>query len=469
MTQTKIEFSSFRDPSGFLFEYKASLYRQVNKRYQTEYDHLMSSGLYDDLINQGLMVPHEEVVDIPGPHSELMYKIIKPEKVDFISYPYEWTILQFRGAALTTLRIAKLALEHGMILKDASAYNIQFHRGGWTIIDTLSFERHEEGKPWVAYKQFCQHFLAPMAIMTYKDARLGLMSRLFIDGIPLGIASKLLPFHSRLRLGLIAHIHLHARSQKRYADKAVNEDMKSGKFNQQSMFKLLESLRQTVKSLNTKTEETGWANYYEITNYSEEAFEEKKVIVESFIDLVKPNTVWDLGANTGEFSRIASRKGIFTVAFDVDPSAVAKNYIQVRQDRDLYQLPLIMDLTNPSPALGWAHQERKALVERGPVDMVMALALVHHLAISNNLPFEKLAKFFVNICEYLIIEFIPKSDSQVEHLLKTRVDIFDEYTIEGFEKAFSTYFEIIRTQALTDTDRIIYLMKLKKASSKAIT
>ncbi len=461
MNQDVSEFSSFRDPSGFLFKSEGILFRQINNSYKDDYEHLMSSGLYDDLIKQGLMVLHEEVLYISAPQPSTAYKIIKPQEVDFISYPYEWCLLQFRGAALTTLRIAKLALDHGMILKDASAYNIQFHRGRWCLIDTLSFERYEEGKPWVAYKQFCQHFLAPMAIMAYKDIRLGLMSRLFIDGIPLDVASKLMPFHSKFRFGLLTHLYLHARSQKRYADKAVSEDMKSGKFNQQSMLKLFESLRQTVKSLNTKLDGTEWANYYESTNYSEKAFEEKKAIVESFIDLVKPNTVWDLGANIGEFSRIASKKGIYTIAFDIDPGAVAKNYIQVRQDRDMYQLPLIMDLTNPSPALGWAHQERKALVERGPVDMVLALALIHHLAISNNLPFEKIAKFLEKICKYLIIEFIPKSDSQVAKLLKSREDIFNDYNIISFESVFAQCFEILKKHAIPGSGRIVYLMRIK--------
>jgi ribosomal protein L11 methylase PrmA len=227
------------------------------------------------------------------------------------------------------------------------------------------------------------------------------------------------------------------------------------------MKKLVESLRQTVKSINVDIGKTEWENYYEITNYSRESFETKKGVVDSFIDLVKPDNVWDLGANTGEFSRIASEKGIFTVAFDIDPGAVVKNYLQVRKDRDENLIPLIMDLTNPSPNLGWAHQERQSLIERGPVDLALALALVHHLAISNNVPLEKIASFFKSICKHLIIEFIPKSDSQVSRLLQTRRDIFVDYHKDGFEKAFERYFEIKNQQSIVDSERIIYLMKVK--------
>jgi hypothetical protein len=461
MSESSKEFASFRDPSGFLFYREGVLYRQVNQVYQAHYDLMMESGLYDDLIAQGLMVAHEEVEDVQSPQPVEAYKIICPEKVGFISYPYEWCFHELRSAALTTLRLVRLALDHGMILKDASAYNLQFVDGRWKLIDTLSFEKYEEGTPWVAYKQFCQHFLAPLALMAYRDQRLNLMSRLFIDGIPLDIASELLPFKTKLRFGLMTHIHLHARTQKRYAGKEVSREEVKGKVSKQSLIGLLDSLRNTVKGLSIKTTGTEWAEYYDATNYSETAFEEKKSIVSRFIERVDPSTLWDLGANNGEFSRLASDRGIFTVAFDVDPNAISKAYIQARKDREENLLPLVMDLTNPSPGLGWGHRERQSLMDRGPVPMALALALVHHLAISNNVPLPKLAQFFREICEYLVIEFVPKSDSQVQRLLASREDIFDEYTVDGFEAAFGSYFETLEKQSVPESERILYLLHSK--------
>jgi len=461
MRETHSQGASFRDPSGFLFSTDGVLYRQVNQVYQKHYDCMMSSGLYDTLISQNLMVAHDEIEKMDPPNPKLSYKIIKPEVVDFVSYPYEWSFLQLRGAALTTLRLARVGLDYGMILKDASAYNMQFHQGRWQLIDTLSFEIYEEGDPWVAYKQFCQHFLAPLALMAFCDQRLNLISRLFIDGIPLDIASKLLPFQTKMRFGLLTHIHLHARTQKRYADKEVNRDQVRGKFNQKALVGLLDSLRNTVKNLSVKVDKTEWANYYGETNYSPSAFEQKKAIVNSFIERVEPRKVWDLGANTGEFSRLASDKGIYTVAFDVDPGAVSQNYIQTRKHRETHLLPLVMDLTNPSPGLGWGHRERQSLGERGPVDLVLALALVHHLAISNNVPFEKLAQFFREICNQLIIEFIPKSDSQVQRLLRSREDIFTNYTTAEFEAAFGVFYTIIEKHQVPESERILYLFEAK--------
>ncbi len=455
------EFASFRDPSGFLFYQDGVLYRQVNQEYQSHYDQMMESGLYQELVENGLMVAHEEVDIAKAPQPELAYKIIQPEKVRFISYPYEWCFHELRSAALMTLRLTRMALNHGMILKDASAYNLQFVDGSWKLIDTLSFETYEEGTPWVAYKQFCQHFLAPLALMAKRDLRLNLMSRLFIDGIPLDVAAKLLPFGTKLNFGLMTHIHLHARTQARYAGKEVKQEEVKGKVSQQALIGLLDSLRNTVKGLSVKTTGTEWAEYYDITNYSDTAFEEKKAIISKFVDEIQPDEVWDLGANNGEFSRIASDRGIFTLAFDIDANAISKAYIQARKSRETNLLPLVMDLTNPSPGLGWAHRERQSLIERGPVPMAFALALVHHLAISNNVPLPKLAQFFGEVCENLVIEFVPKADSQVQRLLASRLDIFDDYTEEGFEAAFKTQFDILHKVSVPESERTLYLMRVK--------
>jgi ribosomal protein L11 methylase PrmA len=181
--------------------------------------------------------------------------------------------------------------------------------------------------------------------------------------------------------------------------------------------------------------------------------------VSQFIEKINPVSVWDLGANLGIFSRIASDKGIPTVAFDVDHNAIEKNYLDCVSRHDTFLLPLLLDLTNPSPGIGWRNKERMSLVERGSVDMVLALALIHHLAITNNLPFEEIAGFLNQICNWLIIEFIPKNDDQVKRLLSTREDIFSKYNQQNFEKGFSKYFSIKSSIKIKDSDRALYLMQ----------
>ena len=447
---------SFRDPSGFLFYREGAVYRQVNISYKENYDYFMDSGLYESLTNSSLLISHEES-HVKAAQPNNVYKIIKPELIPFISYPYEWSFSQLKEAALITLQIQKKSLEFGMTLKDGSAYNIQFRNGAPIFIDTLSFEKYQEGQSWVAYRQFCQHFLAPLALMANCDIRLGQLLRLDVDGVPLDLASSLLPFRTWLKFSLLSHIHLHAKSQKHFANKTVNKNGR--KMSRLSFLGLIDSLKAAIKQLKWIPKGTEWAEYYKDNNYSQEALEHKKEIVEAFLEKVNPLRVWDLGANTGYFSRISSGKGIQTISFDFDAAAVEKNYRSCCEEGETKILPLLLDLSNPSPGVGWENQERMSLLERGPVDAVLALALVHHLGISKNLPLNRIAEFFADICNTLIIEFVPKSDSQAQRLLATREDIFPNYTQAAFEAEFDQYFFMPNSVRIKDSKRTLYLMQ----------
>lgn len=459
--QNKRLASSFRDPSGFLFTRDDQLYRQVNRHYQVDYEQLISSGLYQRLVDEHLLIPHTEAAVDPA-EPEIAYKILQPETVPFISYPYEWSFNQLKDAALATLAIQKHSLSHGMSLKDASAYNIQFHKGRPVLIDSLSFEAYRTGQPWVAYRQFCQHFLAPLALMAYRDVRLSQLTRVYIDGVPLDLASTLLPFRTRFSPSLFMHIHAHASAQKRFAGQT---DAKSTQrqMSKNAFIGIIDSLTSTVKKLQWRPQGTEWVDYYSATNYSDTAEAAKGALVERYLEQIKPELVWDLGANTGKFSRLASHKGIQTMAFDIDPGAVERSYLLTKEGDETRILPLVLDLTNPSSSLGWHHHERDSLLERGPADAVMALALIHHLAIANNVPLGNLASFFHEAGKWLIIEFVPKGDSQVDRLLATREDIFPNYTLAGFEQAFSPYFTIHAAEPIADSDRVLYLLERSAA------
>lgn len=448
--------SSFRDPSGFLFLKKDSIYRQINKSYKNDYEHLMKSGLYSKLVENQLLIPHKEV-DMQGPDHGKAYKIIEPEPLPFISYPYEWCFSQLKDAALLTFKIEKIAMDYEMTLKDSSAYNIQFKNGKPVLIDTLSFKKYLKGETWVAYRQTCQHFVAPLALMAYSDIRLNQLLRIYIDGIPLDLASTLLPSRTGFKASLLSHIHLHSKSQKHFAGREVK--VGTHKISRLSFLALIDSLDATVKSMKWQPEGTEWADYYQDTNYSEEALEYKKEIIKRLLGKTSTKKLWDLGANDGFFSRVASGQGIYTVSFDVDPAAVEKNYLQSVKNCETNILPLILDLTNPSPSIGWENKERISLIKRGPVDTAFSLALIHHLAITNNLPIGKIADFFDSICSYLIIEFVPKDDSQIQRMLSTREDIFPDYTKEVFEKEFKKYFTIKQVEKIKDSKRTLYLME----------
>jgi ribosomal protein L11 methylase PrmA len=451
---------SFRDPSGHMIVLDGRLLRQVNLIYQSNYDQLISSGLYEDLTKDGLLVMHEEV-EIDGLADPQAYKLLEPEVLPFISYPYEWSFSQLKDAALATLEIQKRALARGMSLKDASAYNIQFAGCRPVLIDTLSFEAYQEGKPWIAYRQFCQHFLAPLALMSLKDVRLGLMLRDFIDGIPLDLAAALLPWRTRLNPGLMMHIHLQSSVQKRYTEESADPGKPSQQagVSKQGLLGIIDSLESAVRKLQWKPDQTAWADYYQGDSYTGTGTDHKQTLVREFLQQAKAQKVLDLGANTGLYSRIATKQGCFTLSADFDPGAVELNYRQATKKKDANLLPLVLDLTNPSPSIGWNNTEREAFTERCQVDCTLALALIHHLAIANNVPLIDVASFMASLTEWLIIEFVLKSDPKVQTLLTTREDIFPAYTPEGFEAAFTEYFTIVRAEPVRDSERRLYLMQ----------
>ncbi len=455
---TEKQGGSFRDPAGFVFIKGGEIYRQVNKEGAEDYEFLMSSGLYDELAGGGMLVPHAEEGEAaePGAH-----KILKPLKIPFISYPYEWCFSRLKDAALLTLELQKRALDKGMSLKDASAYNIQFLKGRPVLIDTLSFEKYTEGKPWVAYNQFCRHFLAPLALMSHRDIRFGRFFTVFLDGIPLDFASRMLPAKTYLNFPLLSNIHMHAKSQMHFGDKKKIKRYYKKKMSKFALRGIIDSLETGVRRLKWEPGGTEWSDYYGETNYTEGSLCEKEKIIKYFLEKAGGGNkfLWDLGGNTGRFSRLAANKGLYTLSFDIDPSAVEKNYRKAKENGEENIFPLIEDITNPGPALGWENRERESLINRGPADIVLALAFVQHLAISNNTPFSRIAKLFFSLCRDLIIEFVPVDDSQVEKMLIGRKNIFSGYTRENFEKEFRAYFRIMDKKNIPGTKRTLYFMR----------
>jgi hypothetical protein len=449
--------SSFRDPSGFVFTRSGVVYRQVNRVFANEFEAVTGTGLYDELSRQGLLIPHQPAALSLAATDEAV-AVLQPEPIGFISYPYEWCFGQLRDAALLTLDIQERALVRGITLRDASAYNIQFHGGRPVFIDTLSFEPRKEGAPWAAYRQFCEHFVVPLALMSRVDVRLGALLLAELEGIPLDLGARLLGGRSWRSLGLLFHVRLHAMAQRRYRDSASPASSAARQVTVQSLIGLVQSLRGLITRLSWQPQGTEWADYTSDNNYTAQATASKRDLVTAMLRARGVRTVWDLGANTGEYSRAARADAERVIAFDVDPGAVERNYRRVRAENERGILPLLMDLTNPSPALGWGHRERLSLEQRGPADGLLALALVHHLAIGHNLPLGRIAETFARLGRHLVIEFVPKEDSQVQRMLRSRPDIFPHYTREGFEAAFRTCFRIEDAQPVAGSERRLYLM-----------
>jgi len=448
---------SFRDPSGFVYTRDGTLYRQVNSSFRQPFEAFLASGLYDELARDGLLIPHEQVgLELSATRDASA--VIRPERIPFVSYPYEWSFGQLQDAAKLTLEIQERALAKGFTLRDSSAYNVQFQNGKPVLIDTLSLEPLQEGRPWDAYKQFCEQFLLPLTLMSTRDVRYGTLLRSYLDGIPLDLGSRLLPRRTWASPSILIHIHLHAWAQGRYAGSAVGSAAKGRSMSRKALLTLVRSLGDAVRRLSWRPAGTEWADYVVDNNYSETAARSKREMVVSHLRASGARTVWDLGANTGEYSRAAREVAPLVVSFDMDPAAVERNYRRVRDEREAGILPLLQDLTNPSPGQGWGGGERLSLEERGPADALLALALIHHLAIGHNLPLDRIASYLARLGRTLIIEFVPKSDAQVKRLLLSRPDIFPSYTKEDFEKAFSRHFTMQASGPIEDSERWLYSM-----------
>ncbi len=406
MEEPRRSGSSFRDPSGFVYSRGGVIYRQVHGIYEEHYRALMDSGLYEELSESGKLTRHTEM-PLAFAFTNAACRVLKPETVPFVSYPYEWSFSQLQDAALLTLDIQLRALGRGMCLKDAAAYNVQFVNAKPVFIDTLSFERYRDGEPWIAYRQFCQHFLAPLLMMDRLNTGVGRLLGTYLDGIPLDLASDLLRRRTWLSPSILVHVHLHARSIARYGGRHVPERAASRGVTLSGLKAILADLERCVGRLSWSGR-SEWAQYTVEHGYEAAAFEEKARIVGEMLRTVSPSSVWDLGANTGLFSRYAADIGAQVVAIDADHGAVDRHYVTARDEGIERVLPIWVDVSNPSPSLGWNHSERLSLEQRGPADLISALALVHHLAISNNLPLTHISEWMANIGRWAVVEFVPK-------------------------------------------------------------
>lgn len=451
--------SSFRDNSGFIYKDNDTFYRQINNSFQSHYEHLISSGLYRELVENNQLIPHKEI--LKDFDSELGYKTILPRQLSFVNFSYCWSFSMLKDAALLTLNIQKTALKYGMTLKDATSFNVQFDINSPVFIDTLSFEKYDGISPWIAYGQFCRHFLAPLALMSYSDISLNSLMMNHLDGIPLELATKILPFKSKLNFGIYIHLFLHNKAQKRF-QKETNHTIAKKNTTNNKIIGVIEHLIATVEKLTWKAENTTWDGYYDKW-VGVEYMNSKKTAIELMLpELPIKNTLLDLGANDGTFSFLATQYFKNVLSFDIDPACVEQNYLFTKKNKISNLLPLVVDFTNPAPAIGWNNQERSSIIEAiGRLDTIMVLAIIHHLCIGKNIPLDFLASLLAQHTQYLIIEFVPKTDEKVKMLLQDREDIFDTYSIESFTEIFNNYFNIIQKTTLMPTDRMLFLMSKK--------
>lgn len=454
-----INTGSFRDPFGQVFSYQNEIYRSIYSLGALDFENASAMGVYKRLVQSGFLIPHIEVSDLSFAPQDTVY-CIKHPRIPFISYPWEWPFSMLKEAALLHLDVMQQLIPKGFWLRDASAFNVQYDGAGIRLIDTLSIGTRPPALPWVAYGQFCSHFLAPLALCAHIDLRLLALCKEYLDGIPLDLAVKLLPFHILIKPGLFLHIFLHAKSQQyteRWNDKSKTQ-IKPPHISDISLLGIIRSLRKTIGNLKYNPPSNSWVDYTTDRNYSANDVLVKTNFVKRTVESSHAQTIWDLGGNSGEYSILAAQNGAFVISIDKEPACTEALYLRIKQDKLSNILPLTMDLANPTPSLGWNHQERMSLGARGPVDLIIALAIIHHLVLASHIPLSLIARFFYENCSCLLVEYVPEDDIVIEKLLGEFAENHLShlpYSLEIFESSFSRYFDL-QEQIVLENGRSLY-------------
>ena len=390
--------------------------------------------------------------------SEEWASVLEHERVPFISYPYEWSFSMLRDGALLTLDLLSEALDAGFTLKDASAYNVQFIGARPTFIDIPSIERWREGETWSGYRQFCQLFLYPLLLQAHRDLPFQPLLRGSIDGIEPQAAAAIFKGASKFKRGVFTHVFLQSRLVDRYAGKQqeVRKDIKKAGFNKELIKANVRGLSKLVKSLEWKPSGSEWGDYTQFHNYSDDDAKAKASFISSVAAARKPTLCWDLGCNTGQFSLLAAEHSGTVVAMDFDQLAIDRLYRGLATQGIKNVLPLVGNVVDPAPAIGWRNRERKTLAERGQPDLILALALIHHVVISANVPLHEFVNWLADLGGDLVIEFVTKDDEMVQRLLQNKDDQYADYELEHFERCLKQRFTVRQRQPLTSGNRYLF-------------
>lgn len=454
MNQPQRVAASYKDPDSVVFKAGSLVYRQINKSYLANYRLLHQSGLYDVLTQKQLLLSHQEV-STPVFDELTHATTILPEQLHVITYPHEWSFRQWKDAALCLLEILEISLQHEMILKDATPLNMQMHKGKMVWVDTASFTSHKKNSPWIAYRQFCECFLAPLLLMHYNYADAGKLFQQYPNGISMKQLSRMLPFKVRFNIHALMHVYVQASFRG-----SAKTHQQTPALRQKKLSAIIDSLKNCIGKLEPRYINFDWDLYYQSLWTSEAYLEEKTNVVGRFLKDISIKTAVDIGCNTGHFSRMLAAQQIQVIAADSSASAVDELYAQVCKNNETAIYTCIQDLSSPTPAEGLLLNERDSFFTRAKSDLVLAVALIHHLCIAKNIPIASFLQSLALLGAYAITEFVPKTDSNVQLMLKLRKDIFADYTQTHFEAEAKKIFDIQQQHTL-ENGRILYLLKKK--------
>jgi hypothetical protein len=458
-----LEPGSFRDPESRVFYAGDEVYRALSADGLSDFEAVKASGLLDG----GRVVATEQVEDVSALKGLLVHEpaaVLRHERIPFVSYPYEWTFSMLKDAALLQLDLLLNALDHDLVLKDSTPYNVQFKGGRPVFVDVGSFERLREGEPWIGYRQFCMLYLYPLLLQSAKGVPFRPWLRGAIDGITPTQMRGLMSFRDRFRKGVFTNVFLHARLEARYADRPgqVKQEVKRV-FKKELFVANVRKMRKLVERLQWDPPKGVWTAYGERNSYTDDDARRKDEFVRQVATSQPWKLVWDIGANNGRYSRIAAEGAQTVIAVDADQGPVELLYRDLRSEGNEQILTLTMNLADPSPGLGWRGLERRSMPDRGKPDLVLALALVHHVAISANVPVKEFVDWLASLGTALVIEFPTREDPMVKKLLAPKRDgLHPDYELGYFERTLGEAFDVERSERLESGTRVLYFARPKR-------
>lgn len=456
-----VNASSFRDRDGRVYDYRGRVLRGLSSRALENYRQLQAQDFYQQLAKAGKVIASRELPDddnpLPDDIKSQWAGFLEHDPVPVISYPYEWTFGMLKDAAALQLHLVERAISHDFILKDATPYNIQFVERKPVFIDIPSFEPLPQGESWAGYRQFCEMFLFPLLLQTYKQCNFQPFMRASINGIDVRTAASLFGFRDRFRKGVLSHVWLQSILDRRYSGSSENvrSNLKTAGFNRELILVNVRKMQKLIRKLHWEASGSEWGDYAGLHNYSDDDHRRKEAFVRDAITAEHPETVWDIGCNTGQFSRIAAAHAREVVAMDIDHVAVERLYRDQEAPKNI--LPLLQNLADPSPNWGWRNRERSDLKSRSQPDLVLCLALIHHLVISANIPLPEFIEWLAELTDKLVIEYVSRKDDKVKTLLRNKEDKYQDYSRKALESALVRYFEIRRKEELNQGNRTLYL------------
>jgi hypothetical protein len=470
MNRAGLEPGSFRDPDSRVLVSDQGVFRLLSETGLADWKALAGSGLFARATADGSLIPTHELngdlalpAELDGAETALVKPaaaVLRHDRIPFVSYPYEWTFGMLRDAALLELDLLLAALDDGLILKDATPYNVQWRGIRPVFVDVGSFERLREGEPWAGYRQFCMQCLYPLMLAAYRDVAFQPLLRGRLEGIAPAEAARLLSGRQRLRRGVLSHVVLHARLERRYEHRAgadVRGELERARFSVELVRANARRLRKLVSRLEWRPGASAWTRYRETSTYSDAETAGKADFVRAAVAEVAPRLTWDLGANDGLFSRVAAEAGSYVIALDSDHATAETLYRSLREADETSILPLVADLADPSPGLGWRGRERRPLLDRGRPDLVLCLALVHHLSIAANIPLAEVVAWLADLGAPVVVEFPSREDPMVARLLAAkRGDAHPDYDRSHFERCLERHFDVERREELSSGTRILY-------------